>query len=260
MNSKNSGFTLIELLVVIAVIVLVAGIIFPVFSKVRENGRATSCLSNLKQIGTASLMYAQDFDESFAMNRLPDETHIPKPCNDTAMDLSGLEGSKNTWKRAVMPYIKNKQVFRCPSNASADFMGGDESNPGWPPAEKLPRSYAYNGSYFHEKAVCKEGEFQLRPRKLAEIKEPSRLILHLESRMEYSDLGNWAVTWQPDGSIGGTKGALQSHNGACNFVFADSHAARLKLARTCTDKMWLDEQRDPEDFCASGQQFPAEYR
>jgi prepilin-type N-terminal cleavage/methylation domain-containing protein/prepilin-type processing-associated H-X9-DG protein len=254
---KRFAFTLIELLVVIGIIATLAAIIFPVFSRVQENGRATTCLSNLKQLGTASLMYAQDYDESFAMNRLTDETHYPKPCNDTAMDFSGLEGSKNTWKRVLLPYIKNRGIFLCPSNAYAT-KPGDESNAGWPAAEKLPISYAYNGSYFHEKALCKEGEWQFRPRRFAEIHEPTKLILHLESRLEYSDLGNWAISWAPDNNT--RKGGLQSHNGACNFVFVDGHAAKLKLQTTCTQQLWLDGQPDSEDFCKSGQPFPDEYR
>ena len=254
---KKSAFTLIELLVVIGIIATLAAILFPVFSRVQENARSTTCLSNLRQLGAASLMYAQDYDESFAMNRLTDETHLPKPCSDTAMEFSGLEGSKNTWKRALLPYIKNRGIFLCPSNGYANKLG-DESNSGWPTTEKLPISYAYNGSYFHERAICKEGEWQFRPRRLAEIHAPSKLILHLESRLEFSDLGNWAISWAPDGNT--RLGGLQSHNGGCNFVFVDGHSARLKLRTTCKEQMWLDGQPDPEDFCKSDSHFPEEYR
>jgi prepilin-type N-terminal cleavage/methylation domain-containing protein/prepilin-type processing-associated H-X9-DG protein len=62
MNHKKHGFTLIELLVVIAIIAILAAILFPVFAKAREKARQSACQSNLKQIGTASLMYAQDYD------------------------------------------------------------------------------------------------------------------------------------------------------------------------------------------------------
>src|SRR5438105_7706523 len=59
-----AAFTLIELLVVIVIIAILAAILFPVFAQAREKARATSCLSNMKQIGNALTMYLQDFDET----------------------------------------------------------------------------------------------------------------------------------------------------------------------------------------------------
>ena len=65
MFRNRRAFTLIELLVVIAIIAILAAILFPVFAQAREKARSISCLSNLKQIGTAAMMYVQDYDETY---------------------------------------------------------------------------------------------------------------------------------------------------------------------------------------------------
>src|SRR5689334_11631738 len=68
MKRSTSAFTLIELLVVIAIIAILAAILFPVFAQAREKARAISCVSNLKQMGLAMVMYAQDYDEIYPGN------------------------------------------------------------------------------------------------------------------------------------------------------------------------------------------------
>src|ERR1700733_4651562 len=96
---RRTGFTLIELLVVIAIIAILAAILFPVFAQAREKARAISCLSNLKQIGIANLMYAQDYDETFTFG-------CP---NDWWLE---------TWFYNTQPYIKNINVLRCPDDSA----------------------------------------------------------------------------------------------------------------------------------------------
>ncbi|MGQ9880984.1 MAG: prepilin-type N-terminal cleavage/methylation domain-containing protein [Armatimonadota bacterium] len=102
------GFTLIELLVVIAIIAILAAILFPVFAQAREKARAAACLSNMKQLALGIQMYAQDYDEVYV----------------------GSYGYANGWGQCPMfvwqdmiyPYIKNRQIFGCPSRPQQVFV------------------------------------------------------------------------------------------------------------------------------------------
>ena len=100
-NHMPRGFTLIELLVVIAIISLLAAILFPVFARAREQARKTSCQSNLKQIGLGWHQYTQDFDEMAIPHR-----------------TGGVNTPIFNWPQLLNPYLKNAQVFACPSNTS----------------------------------------------------------------------------------------------------------------------------------------------
>ena len=264
----RKAFTLIELLVVIAVIAILAALLFPVFSKARESARKTGCLSNLKQMGLAVTLYLQDYDEIFPMNRFADELHPSGGC--TAVSPTGppeddLQGSTFNWKRAVLPYVKSTPVYECPSNGYAwtpggfNSIAGDESNYLYPPAELLPNSYAFNGSFFHEAVpACWYGEASVRPRFLSEIDAGSNLIMVVESRNNYPDLGSWFIPKRV--GSGSNVGPFQSHNAGCNWLFADQHANWLKLAATCTGNMWSDRFPDRADGCLQIGQMADEYR
>lgn len=92
------GFTLIELLVVVAIIAILAGILFPVFARAREQARSVACSSNLSQLAKAFLMYASDYDDKLPMEWYP-----------------GSAG----YRQDLQPYVANYQVFICPSNRDA---------------------------------------------------------------------------------------------------------------------------------------------
>ena len=256
--SSKRAFSLIELLFIIAIISLLAALLFPVFARARENARATVCLSDTKQIGMAFALYQQDYDDVFPMDRFPDEAHPLEGCANSPgvpYPLSGLEETQINWRRVVFPYIKNNQVYACPSNRYANYspnstiVPGDQTNHYYPKSEYLPLSYALNGAFFHEAVPpCWYGETLARPRFLAEIENTSTLMLLNESRLPYPDLGSWALSWS--GPEPGS-GAFQQHNGLCHFLFVDQHVKSIPLARTCTDKLWSDRFPDQSEGCDS---------
>jgi len=119
---KKSGFTLIELLVVIAIIAILAAILFPVFAKVREKARQTSCLSNEKQIGLSFAQYYQDYDEKWPIG----------VTTATATPVSGFG-----WAGTVSQYIKATGLLKCPDDNTSIVAGT--------PTE-YPVSYGYNSN------------------------------------------------------------------------------------------------------------------
>ncbi len=141
-KAHQKGFTLIELLVVIAIIAILAAILFPVFGRVRENARRSSCQSNMKQFGLAWTQYSQDYDES-------------------TVPIRG--GSTLTYFGAVRvlmdPYVKNNQIYICPSAENKDTA---------------TLSYSYNWCVG---VTCGGGN----ERKLASIQLPSQTPAFIES-------------------------------------------------------------------------------
>jgi len=199
------GFTLIELLVVIAIIAILAAILFPVFARAREKARQTSCLSNMKQMGLAMLMYAQDYDETFTpMGTMPRPT-TPVVPGDTVFNYHPTYNYFNCWSNAIYPYISNVQVYLCPSTTYNCYKV----------AYGLP-AYGANpaGGYVTMFANYVVGPAQ------GDIKRPAQILMVTEK-----------------GGGGGCQYLLstqyyacrRSHNDGGNIAFFDGHAKWLKF-------------------------------
>ncbi|MCE5218677.1 DUF1559 domain-containing protein [bacterium] len=174
---KHRGFTLIELLVVIAIIAILAAILFPVFARAREKARQSACLSNVKQFGLGIMMYTQDYDDNLPLYRL------------------GL--SQVYWNNSVEPYVKNKQIMRCPSR------------------QHLVYGYGYNSDM---------------PRSLSEILAPSQKIVMHDSRNQLSHHPGRADATTYEMWLEGlneTGKAYAPHNDGFCAGFYDGHAKWL---------------------------------
>ena len=205
------GFTLIELLVVIAIIAILAAILFPVFARAREKARQTSCLSNVKQMGLAAMMYLQDYDETYC-----------KAYQFPAVQMGPLGYNYGNWYVLLVPYVKNGQIYRCPSLAQnlsgststiqALGIGYAQLGYGWNIGTS-PNSYHDGFGYYY-------GDGQPY-RNLASVEEPADTIL-LGDISNYS--GNyryliWHTTIDPY--------TPRLHNEGANYAFADGHAKWL---------------------------------
>jgi prepilin-type N-terminal cleavage/methylation domain-containing protein len=203
MFRKREGFTLIELLVVIAIIAILAAILFPVFAKAREKARQTTCLNNLKQLGTGFHMYLNDWDGGFP--------------------FAGVVGQPRGWvicpqhwvidvtKGSLFPYVKTVGSYVCPSETPKGQA--DHNSPTF-------LSYSMNDEFFtHGSTLHNEDD----PVSESDVTDPSGTILLMEENENVS-VGGGGLN---DGTFyprDGNDFPANRHNGGGNWLLADQHA------------------------------------
>lgn len=201
---RKHGFTLVELLVVIAVIAILAAMLFPVFSRAREKTRQSSCLSNMKQFGGAFGMYETDYD-----GRTPPNWYYDGP-GSFALGVC-------LWMDMILPYLRNKQVFVCPTNRLNTAVRGME------PALTDYCLFAW-GSHREEGNGTASAPYYRDVGRLpdAEVLVPAESVLLWEG-----------ATWDDNAAFAmAICNGVHRHNAGINLVFLDGHAKWVK---------WIDD-------------------
>lgn len=246
------AFTLIELLVVIAIIAILAAILFPVFARARERAQMGACLSNERQIASGLMAYVSDHDDvfpRFAWNSIP-----------AGVKNMALECPSDGYDRVIAPYVRNWDVYSCPSQRFfPDWTGAGTYGYHMVAVRPSPTSitkgrttYGYNWTMVNLSLVMRNPPPDGRMR-LGMFRNPGATIFlaenengnHItyESRFfngratgvpgpEYENLTN-------DPDVMKAYKVPERHFGRVNFIFADGHVQSLTYAQTKTPAdMW----------------------
>ncbi|MDX9981429.1 MAG: prepilin-type N-terminal cleavage/methylation domain-containing protein [Lentisphaeria bacterium] len=209
--SRMRLFTLIELLVVIAIIAILASMLLPALQQAREKARQASCISNLKQIGLATAMYADDNKERF-----------PRCVSwQTAADI-GTGSLTYEWHILLKSYVGDVKVYNCPSvNYTTISSNGSSSHLGYGTA------FAIN-LFIHGQSI-------------GTVKSPSACIAFVDAQGNYMRWGcpNTSGSSACGASLSGSGTATTNfqwhstrHNSGANYLFCDGHVAYFNIGAT----------------------------
>ena len=126
---RGEGFTLIELLVVIAIIAILMAILMPALQRAREQGKRAVCLSNLRQLMLAWIMYADDNDDKI-VNGAIGYSNADTGWGKHKGEVAWVDRNSSDWDTAIQgirdgalwPYLENVKIYRCPTGRRGEAM------------------------------------------------------------------------------------------------------------------------------------------
>jgi prepilin-type N-terminal cleavage/methylation domain-containing protein/prepilin-type processing-associated H-X9-DG protein len=233
---KSRGFTLIELLVVIAIIAILMAILMPALNRVREQGKRVVCLGNLKQMGLAWIMYADENDGKLVNGAIACSNLDNGGWSKHAGELAWINRYSNTdpaeqilgiKEGALWPYLKDVDIYKCPTGKR--LLNG------------LPQALTY-AIMFSMNAVnhtWTQGVRGAHVKNMSEITNPSpalRLVFIDEGSMTSDGYAVWYLqeTWFDSPPV--------RHGDGATLSFADGHADHWKWKGTDTIKHAREEE------------------
>ena len=242
-NSRRTpaprGFTLIELLVVIAIIAILAALLFPTLSAARSSARTAVCQSNLKQIGTAVQVYAQDWDGAYpfgldfadasvngrsAWKSFP--TDLYPNAYATVVELANRPNRGGFVDQVLKPYTKSQEIWRCPADIGLQYTNVKFIDPGPPEV---------SGTLLHGDITDGEAAYDVYHTSYGYFTELGFSNWTVDQAKSISDLvvfgdmaGYWHTAFKRNSREKEVADTSDTEHWAMNVLFGDGHVRNTK--------------------------------